>query len=307
MLNKLEKKIGKYAIPNLMKYLIIGYIIGYVLVYILQESTGTDFLSLMALEPYYIIYRLQLWRIFTWVMVPDGYSLFFFLIMLFIYYQFGNALERTWGTFRFNLYIIGGVLFTVIGAFILYAVKCYVDGSPFQSVDGYFSMQYINLSIFLAFAVTYPTMKVLLYFIIPVPMWVMSLVYAAIIAYSLYINSWAGRVAIISSLLNFIIFFLSTRNYKRLDPKERARKQQFRRAYQQGAQQYQRRQQQYERSAQMYATGAQQSKVITRHRCAICGKTELSNPEMEFRFCSKCNGNYEYCSDHLFTHSHRAD
>ena len=41
-----------------------------------------------------------------------------------------------------------------------------------------------------------------------------------------------------------------------------------------------------------------------RHRCAICGRTELDNPNLEFRFCSKCDGNYEYCSDHLFTHEH---
>lgn len=25
---------------------------------------------------------------------------------------------------------------------------------------------------------------------------------------------------------------------------------------------------------------------------------------LDFRFCSKCDGNYEYCSDHLFTHQH---
>ncbi len=46
------------------------------------------------------------------------------------------------------------------------------------------------------------------------------------------------------------------------------------------------------------------SSKITRHKCAVCGRTEETNPELEFRFCSKCDGNYEYCQEHLFTHVH---
>ena len=88
--------------------------------------------------------------------------------------------------------------------------------------------------------------------------------------------------AIIASILNFIIFFLSTRNLSRYSPKERARKAKFK---QQSA------------PHMTYANGA-------RHRCAVCGRTELDDPCLEFRFCSKCNGNYEYCQDHLFTHEH---
>ncbi len=317
MLNKLEKKFGKYAIPNLMKVLITGYVIGYVLSCFTDgTSSSTSIISLMALEPYYIIYRLQLWRLFTWVMVPDGYGLFFFLIMLFLYYQLGNALERTWGTFRFNLYIFGGIIFTVIGAFILYGVLSYYSGSPFISVNSYFSMQYINLSIFLAFAATYPSMRVMLYFILPVPMWLMAVIYGGIIGYSLIYSNWIIRVAIISSLLNFLIFFLATRNYKRIDPKEAARRAKFKQAYQQGAKQQRQRQQQQYQSYQHYqqqfggqsfgqqSQYNQQGNIISRHRCAVCGRTEITNPELEFRFCSKCNGNYEYCSDHLFSHPH---
>lgn len=120
----------------------------------------------MTLEPYYIIHKFQIWRIFTWIMIPETPNILFFAIMLLLYYQLGTALENAWGTFRFNAYIIGGMLATLIGAFVLYFIYGAVTGSPVAGVGGYFSMQYINLSIFLAFAVCFPDMEVLLYFII---------------------------------------------------------------------------------------------------------------------------------------------
>lgn len=287
MVNKLEKKLGKYAIPNLMKYLIIGYILGYILM-LLSSGTNTNFIQYMTLEPYFIIHKFQIWRIFTWIMIPESTNILFFAIMLMLYYQLGSALENVWGTFRFNLYIIGGMLFTLIGAFVLYFVYGLVTGSPFHTVGGYFSMQYINLSIFLAFALCFPDMQVLLYFIIPVKMKWMAIFYAVMIVVSLIGAGWAGRVSIICSLLNFGLFYLSTRNYKRMDPRDIHRRNEFKRKVRQGQNQ----------------SVNRGNGPISRHKCAICGRTELTNPELEFRFCSKCNGNYEYCSDHLFTHKH---
>ena len=125
-------------------------------------------------------------------------------------------------------------------------------------------------------------MQVLLFFVVPVKMKWMALVYVVLAGYD-FINGGIGiRVAIGASLLNFVIFFLSTRNYKRFGPREQARKAKFKK----------------QSSPHMtYTNGAH-------HRCAVCGRTELDDPCLEFRFCSKCNGNYEYCQDHLFTHEH---
>ncbi len=304
MLNKLEKKFGKYAIPGLMRYLIVLYILGYVL-YLVSVYTNTNFITYMTLEPYFIIHRFQFWRIFTWIMIPESSGIFYMIIMLILYYQLGTALENAWGTFRFNAYIFGGMLFTLIGAFILYGIETAVTGSPLQSVGGYFSMQYINLSIFLAFATCFPDMRVLLYFIIPIKMKWMGIVYAVLIVINLISAGWAQRVAIIASLLNFVIFFIQSRDYKRNGPKQAYRKAEFRRSYNQGQQANQRRQQTYGQGQPYGQQTQSQSKQISRHKCAICGRTELTNPELEFRFCSKCNGNYEYCSDHLFTHTHK--
>lgn len=271
-LNKLEKRFGRYALPNLTVYLLAGYVIGYVIYFLNPELLGW-----LTLEPAYIL-RGQIWRIVSWVLIPPSGSLLSILIMLLLYYQLGTALERTWGTFRYNVYIFSGILFTVIGAFLLYLIL----GSNSFGYGAYFSTYYINMSIFLAFAVSYPDMEVLLYFVLPIKMKWMGYVYAAMILYTLITGNMVERVAVIASLMNFILFFLSSRNFRPYTPHEVKRKRKFR---------------QNSRPQMMYTNGA-------KHRCAVCGRTELDNPDLEFRFCSRCNGNFEYCQDHLFTHEH---
>ncbi len=277
ILNKLERKLGKYAIPNLILYLIAGYAIGFVLAY-----TAPDVLGLMTLEPHYILHG-QVWRLVTWVLMPPDTSLLFAVIMMMFYFQLGQSLERTWGVFRFNVYIFGGIIFTVLGAFILYGVFYAIYGIPVTGMGGFFTTNYINMAIFLAFAVCYPEMQVMLYFIIPIKMKWLAAVYAALIAFSLIQTNWAGRVAILMSLLNFFVFYLSTRDFRRVSPREIHRRQTFK--------------------AQMRASAPRAG--VTKHKCAICGRTELDDPSLEFRFCSKCEGNYEYCQEHLFTHQHK--
>ena len=105
MLDKLERKLGTYAIPRLMNWFIGGYVIGYILMAI-SGATNSGILSLMTLEPYYILHG-QIWRLVTWILIPgDGGSInLFTLIMLFFYYSIGTNLERTWGTFYYNVYL----------------------------------------------------------------------------------------------------------------------------------------------------------------------------------------------------------
>ena len=279
-LNKMERKIGKYAIPNLMIYLIAAYCIGFVI-----YTVNPNFMLMLTLSPYHILHG-QVWRLITWILMPTDTRVFSLLIMALLYYQLGSALERSWGTFRFNVYIFGGMLFTVIGAFILYGIYAASGTGNLETISLIssltFTTNYINLTIFLAFAVMYPEMQILLFFIIPVKMKWIAVVYAVLIAINLILTSWGGTIAIIMSILNFLIFFLSTRNYRRVSPKEIHRKQVFK--------------------AQMREP--RKGSMVTKHKCAVCGRTELDDPNLEFRFCSKCDGNYEYCQDHLFTHQH---
>ena len=278
-LNKMERKYGRYAIHNLTKYMIGCYAIGYILLYI-EQAFGANFFQYLLLSPYHIMHG-QIWRIVSWILIPPSSSnIIFVLIMLSFYYYLGTALERTWGAFRYNVYILGGMLCTVIGAFILYFISG--PNEMFSLINGMsFSTYYINLSIFLAFAMNYPDMEVLFMMIIPIKIKYLALLDVAYLLYDLIRGGWGTRTVIIASLLNFIIYFLMTRNYRRISPQEIHRKQQFKKAV----------------HPQMTPGG-------TRHKCAVCGRTEKDGEHLEFRYCSKCNGNYEYCQDHLFTHQH---
>ena len=280
-IDKLERKFGRFGIPNLTIYMIVCYVIGYALMIV-----NPGILNWLSLEPAYIL-RGQVWRLVTWVLYPPSTSgvLWFAIAVLFFYYPIGTSLERTIGTFKYTLYILSGVIFTILGAFILYFL---LGGNVL--VGNVFSTYYISLSTFLAYAMCYPDMQVLLMFIIPVKMKWMAIFYVVIVVYEMiqYVmaGAWYLVIPIVASLLNFIIFYFGTKDFSRYNPKEIHRRNEFRRAM--------------EPQGRMKSG----SGSVTKHNCAICGRTELDDPNLEFRFCSRCNGNYEYCQDHLFTHTH---
>ncbi len=279
-MNKLERKFSRYAIPSLTMYLIFGYVAGYVL-----NTFLPGVLAYLTLDPY-LVFHGQIWRLVTWVLIPPSMqSIIFYAIMMLFYYQLGMNLERTWGTFRYNVYIFGGIIYTAVGAVVTWLILTAVYGGASYMgtyVGMHVSTYYICMSIFLAFAVCYPDMQVLLYFIIPIKMKWMAYVYAVLMLYDFIQSQWPGRIVMVMSLLNFLIFFLSTRDLRRYSPKEVHRRQAYRQA----------------------VRPPRSSGGITKHKCAICGRTEQDDPSLEFRFCSKCEGNYEYCQEHLFTHTH---
>ena len=113
-LNKMERRFGRYALTNLSLYIVLTYAAGYLLYMITPQV-----LTYMTLEPAMIL-RGQVWRIVSWLLIPPStQNIFFILITLMFYYSIGTSLERTWGAFRYNVYIFSGILMTIIGAFIL--------------------------------------------------------------------------------------------------------------------------------------------------------------------------------------------
>ena len=275
-LNKLERKLGKFAIPNLSLWIIACYVIGYVI-----SLTSPQLLGYLRLEPQMILQG-QVWRLFTWVLIPPSGFGVFTIMMLFFFYSLGTSLEHTWGTFRYNTFIFSGLLLTIVGAFLIHVFYILSGYDSTYGIGSAFSTYYVNLSIFLAYAASYPDMQVMVYFIIPVKVKWMAWLDIAILVYYIIASGFYPPliIAIVASLANFLIFFLSTRNYKRVSPREIHRKQEFKRQ-------------------------VRKASNVTKHKCAICGRTDEDSPELEFRFCSKCNGNYEYCQNHLFTHEHR--
>jgi len=282
LINKLNRKYGKYAIHNLMFYIIILYALGF-LVNMINPGFYDQYLSLDIDK----ILHGQIWRIFTFIIQSTNSSNMLFLALeLYIYYMIGSSLENTWGAFRFNLYYLTGILFNILAIILLYVIT----GNNYN-----LGLTYINRSMFFAFAALFPNVQFLLFFILPVKVKYLGYVYGAFILYEIYNSFASGQyyvgVAIAVALGNFLIYFLSTRNYKKVSPTEFKRKANYKRQVKNAAN-----------------TGNvvefQGRKTITRHKCAICGKTELDDDNLEFRFCSKCDGNYEYCMDHLFTHEH---
>ncbi len=283
-----EKKFGKYAIKNLSMVLIICYACGYLI-----QIAAPGLLNYLYLNPYEILFHGQVWRLVTWLIVPpSGFDLFT-LLMLYFYYSLGTTLERTWGTYRYNVYIFSGILFTILGAFLLFGYTAVVQSEAERELALYltwgmnttlnpaprFSTYYVNMSIFLAFACTYPNMQVMMFFLIPVRIKILGIIYGALLVYQFLTGSIATQFVIAASLMNFIVFFITGRGKVHLSPKQVKRRQEFKRE-------------------------VKKTTKTTRHKCAICGRTEETNPELEFRFCSKCEGNYEYCQDHIFTHTH---
>ncbi len=262
----MERKFGRYAIYGLMRYICLLYIVGLV-AEIINPQIYYYYLSL---NPEMIL-RGQVWRLITFLIQTPNSNILFFIFTLYLYYMLGQTLEQTWGAFRFNVYYFSGVIFTIIGSFIVY----FATGQVYL-LDTY----YINMSLFLAFAFVYPDMQLLLMFLIPVKIKWLAYLDMAFFAYSFFVGNVGTKIAIAMSLLNFGIFFFAFMRRKIPDINTLKRRNA------------------YKKAVRKPASG------ISKHRCAVCGRTSDSDPDLEFRFCSKCNGNYEYCQDHLFTHTH---
>ncbi len=281
----LEKKFGKYAVPNLTVFVIMTYILGYL-------SSFMGLIPLIGLNPELIL-KGQVWRLFTWIFMPPSSFNIFTIIMLFFYFQIGRSLEVTWGDFRYNLYLLMGFIFTLAGAILIYFLGIRFFGYNPEtfgySLSTWVSTYFVNMSLFFAFAASYPDMQILLYFVIPVKIKYLAILDGILILWQFIQSPWYARGIIIASLLNFLVFYLSTKNLSRYSPHEMHRRSSFKRAVNS------------EMRSKFHTVNGQK---ISRHKCAVCGRTELTNPELEFRFCSKCNGNYEYCSEHINRHTH---
>ncbi|MBQ7916342.1 MAG: hypothetical protein IJ315_06100, partial [Firmicutes bacterium] len=268
LLDTLENKLGRFAIRNLMQYIIGGQILVFLLC-----MFNMEIVYYLHLDPV-LVKQGQIWRVFTFLFIPPSisvYNLLSCVIQWLLYYHIAQRLERQWGTFRFNLYYLLGVI-------------CSIAVSLIFNTMG--STMYLNESLYLAFAVTYPNMQLLVMYLIPVKMKWLGLITGAILVYQFIIGGWAVKLMILASMLNFIIFFVGVMGGM-------AKNAYRRESFYQKAQPH---------SGPRRVKGGPYSKVVDNvafHRCCICGKTEKDDPNMQFRYCSQCDGAREYCMDHL--------
>ena len=340
MIDRLEKKFGRFAIKNLIFYVLGGYVIGYIL-YILYTSGSSNIYSLITLNPAMVMQG-QVWRLFTWVLtIPQALS--FWVIFMFLFYFFiGRSLEQSMGAFRYNIYMFSGWFFMTLGAMAVYWITK-AAGTP---ISMNVSTYYINMASFLAFAVLFPDVRVYFFGILPIKIkvlaWIdvgllalsvlqdvsalililsrnsalvqeaiassgMSEMYAQVLAYYSVAECVTGIFSIFISLLNFLVFFLMNRK-KRVEARKRRaeyekKAAQGRAAYSQGSAFGSFNAQRQEEPKRSFRPAQGPEGLI--HRCEICGRSSLTNPELQFRYCSKCEGSHEYCQDHLFTHVHK--
>lgn len=294
---KMERKFGRYAIRGLMRYVVVISILGTFLG-VFNQGIYENYLSL---DIYQILHG-QVWRLVTFVLYPSvslrgGEAAFFNIILyaisLYVYFNIGSVLERIWGSFRFNAFYFTGILLTVLAAFGYYLVLTNAQSSVFafmisMRLAGVISLDNLNLSLFLVFSFLFPETRFYFNFIIPVKAKWLGYLYLGFNAIQImnYIQigefqSIMSMLLIVAALVDFVIFYLIARNPQGFGAAMRQKKRRV-----------------------VYRNTAQQHTSGPRHRCAVCGRTEKDSPALEFRFCSKCEGNYEYCSDHLFTHEH---
>ena len=267
----------RLGIPNLMMYIVIGNIA----VYLLDNFSGGACSAMLAFIPAGIL-RGQLWRLVTFIFVPaSGYNLIFFALFLYMYYFIGNMLEREWGSVKFTVYYGIGVLANVVVGLVLSVLYGANYAWSVVSVD------YLNMSLFFAFAALYPDLQFLLFFIIPVKAkwlaWIDAAFFALSIATSLLNLSWTGVVLPLVAIANFLLFFWedAARIFGRVRHQPSRQTINFKKA-----------------------TRDVKKEKGYLHKCAVCGITDADDPDMEFRYCSKCNGYYCYCMNHINNHVH---
>ncbi len=259
-LDKMERRFGRYAIRELIVYIVGLNALIYFLRYAYPQSEA---ISKLVLDPY-LIMQGEIWRLVTFVFIPPATSILWIFFILYFYYIVGIGLEREWGSFRFNVYYFTGMLATGLAAFI--------TGQGATAL-------YLNLSLFLAFAYVYPDYQILLFFVLPVKVKYLAWLNWAFIAFTVLTAPLSGKVAALVSVGNYFLFFGSGI---------------FSNIRQRGSV--------YQRRKPFRALAQQRPATI--HRCSVCNKTEKDDPGMDFRYCSTCEGDYEYCMDHLKTHEH---
>ena len=259
-----------FGIPRLMLIIILGNIAVFLLT--MMDRSGT-FLSYLTFQPALLL-RGQVWRLITFVFVPSSFNLISFALFLYFYYFIGNALEREWGSGKFTVYYLLGMILTILYGIIAY----FISGRNVQLTSNY-----VNLSMFFVFATLWPENRVLLFFFIPIKIKWLAYFEAAVFLLSMF-SSWTLLPLV--AVLNYFLFCgdVLIEGLRRRFGRPGRSTVNFRRAANQ---------QQRQAQARGY-----------NRKCAVCGRTDTEYPQLEFRYCSRCTGYHCFCIDHINSHVH---
>ncbi len=285
------------GIPNLMLFIVLGCGI----VSALQLLGYNQVYSLLCFDRAAILQG-QVWRLFSYVFTMSSSNILMTLLLLYCYFSLGRTVENAWGTLKFNLYYLSGILLMDIFAMAFGGITVLWDysavGVTSQDLgQGLFysgsMVSFLHLSMVICFATLYPDAQFMLFFILPIKAKVLSLIYLGytlfmMVQLSVPVMFLPHNLFPLVAFANYFLFFgkdvlnllpLSWRVTKKPKAKPAAKEPiQFRPR---------------QAEPQDYA-----------HKCTVCGRTDKTNPELEFRYCSRCSGYHCYCEDHINDHTH---
>ncbi len=271
----------RFGIPNLMLYIVVANVIIWLGS---MMDTSNTLIPLLLFSPWHILHG-QVWRLVSFALVPHTSGLLA-LIAFYFYYFIGSTIERQWGSGKFTIYFLSGIVLTVVYGFVLYFIYGQSEEVSLYRIGTQVSAYYIYLSMFFTFATLYPDMQVLLFFIIPVKMKWLGLLDLALFIYDVVRVPFPFNLLPVVAVLNYLLF-CGGWLFDWLRPEARRRRQstinfknEVRRM------EYAQRQQPYSR------------------RCEVCGRTDRDYPNLEFRYCSRCAGYHCFCIDHINNHRH---
>ncbi len=310
-MNSLHRRFERFClqnrnkgIPNLMLYIAIGNAIVLLLSLI---NGGSVLFELLCFDKGKILQG-QVWRLITFVFtqMTDGYL---GLIFLYFFYMLGRHVELTMGTLKFNLFYFCGVILMDIFAMIFCPVfttgsvpagdVMYLIGLLTEVLPRYWTMAYyLHLSLILTFATLHPDSHFMIFFIIPVKAWIIAIVYLVlevieIINLSTPTLFFPHNLFPLVALGNYLLFMWS--DMKNLLPLSWRMKSGRKKAPAKKT------------GTIPFPGNAQPAKPDVgpyNHKCTVCGRTDVTNPELEFRYCSQCKGYHCYCEDHINNHNH---
>jgi hypothetical protein len=257
LLARLERRIGRYAIPNLILYVVGGMAVIWVLSRSNPERVGRLELDMGAVR------RGEVWRLFTFLFIPPRSSSLWALVNMYFTWWVGSSLERHWGAFKFNVFYFVGALATIVAAL----------------VAGPTSNTWLDATMFLAFATTFPDVSILLFFILPVRVKWLGIVAALAMGAAFVMGDWATRAPIIAALVNYVLFF--GEHWRRLwrdrgvAVRQKSRREQLR----------------------------SDAPVFGHRACAICGAREDDGADIRVCSCEKCGAQQRtLCLEHARNH-----
>ncbi len=267
LLDWLERRLSPLAIPHLTLMLIIGQVVIYLVTQSqLMAGQPAPLLENIALIPSQVLNG-EVWRVFTYLLDPPRTNPLFAFFFWYIFYLMGTALETTWGTFRFNVFMLVGFVASVAASFVLPDVR-----------DVPASNYFLYGSVFLAFARFYPDFTLNLFLVLPIKIKWLALIAWIIYAINFVTGTNSERVLIVAALANYFLFFWRDHLTRLKDHKRRL-----------------------DYAAKMNAS-AGKGRIV--HTCAVCGLSSADEPRTAFRYCSQCDGQRCYCPEHIRNHEH---